>query len=222
MKVAFLAYRSWSKAVAPAVKNHPAVTAFEMWETLPEETSEAWNDIDLLITCGWSSELGPIANRILTIGVHCAELDRYSYGTPLQLQILDGIRRTKHRIFRFTHDTDSTRAHTHDRSFSHETYLDLTGNMDDIFEQLTVTSKLLFRWFLDDYPNIEWKQWPAETEVRKARVESDSKLTKENLQQMTCEQLYDFIRCLGEPYPNAYLEDQTGKLFFKQVDFKKK
>jgi hypothetical protein len=159
---------------------------------------------------------------VLAIGVHCAELDRYSYGTPLQLQIIDGIRRTKHRVFRFTWNPESTRAHTHDRSYSHETYIDLSGDIEDIFEQLTVTSKLLFRWFLDDYPNITWQHWPEETLVRPPRMEKDSRLEKSDFQALNCEKLYDIMRCLADPYPNAFIEDATGKLFFKQVDFKRK
>ena len=52
------------------------------------------SEFDLLITCGWSDELNGVADEILSIGVHCASLDRYSYGTPIQLQIIDGIKFT--------------------------------------------------------------------------------------------------------------------------------
>jgi len=41
--------------------------------------------------------------------------------------------------------------HTHNRLFSHEVDLDLTGNMVDILEQMTVTSKALFILYLNDY-----------------------------------------------------------------------
>ncbi|GIR96778.1 hypothetical protein CM15mP99_4130 [bacterium] len=44
---------------------------------------------DLLVTLGWSDELGEkIASDILAIGLHCAELDRYSYGTPISFKLL--------------------------------------------------------------------------------------------------------------------------------------
>jgi len=178
---------------------------------------------DLLITCGWSQELGEeVTGKIEAIGVHCAELDRYSYGTPIQLQIIDGITRSKHRIFSFTYDKSSARAHTHNRLYSHEVDLDYSGNMEDILEQLTVTSKVLFIRYLDDYPEIEWKQWPAEDIVRPARRPADSILSKEDVARMDTEQLYNFFRCLEDPYPNGAIEDDKGTLYIQKVMYKKK
>ena len=159
MKVIFLAYRQWSLNVFPAIVKHPKVSECVLCKTHEELLALDLSKYDLLITCGWSQELGEeVTGKIEAIGVHCAELDRYSYGTPIQLQIIDGITRSKHRIFSFTYDKSSARAHTHNRLYSHEVDLDYSGNMEDILEQLTVTSKVLFIRYLDDYPEIEWKQ----------------------------------------------------------------
>ena len=222
MKVIFLAYRKWSLDVYPTVAKHPSVSEIVLCKTQEELLSLSIADYDLIVSCGWSEELGPeIVKQIEAIGVHCAELDRYSYGTPIQLQIIDGITRSKHRIFSFTYDENSSRAHTHNRLFSHEVDLDLTGNMEDILEQMTVTSKALFNMYLNDYPNIEWRKWPAEEIVRPKRKPEDSKLTKEQLLKMNTEELYNFFRCLESPYPNGYIEDEFGKLYVKLVEFKK-
>lgn len=222
MKVIFLAYRDWSLKVYPSVKKHPKVSEIVLCKSHDELMNLKLENYDLIVSCGWSEELGKeITEKIKTIGVHCAELDRYSYGTPLQLQIIDGITRSKHRIFSFTFDEQSKRAHTHNRMYSHEVDLDLSGNMEDIMEQLTVTSKVLFTRYLDDYPKITWNKWPSEDIVREKRKPEDSRLTKEQLLQMNTEQMYNFFRCLEEPYPNGYIEDETGKLFIKHVEFKK-
>jgi hypothetical protein len=37
--------------------------------------------------------------------------------------------------------------------------------------------------------------------------------------QMTCRQLWDFIRCREDPYPNAFFEDETGRLVITRVEF---
>lgn len=163
-----------------------------------------------------------IFKAVEAIGVYCAELNRYSYGTPLQLQIIDGITKSKHRVFSFTYDEDSTRAHTHNRLYSHEVDLDLTGNMEDVLEQMAVTSKALFNMYLNDYPHIQWQEWPKESIVRPKRKPEDSKLTKEHLLSMTTEEMYNFLRCLEDPYPNGYIEDEKGKLFIQKVNFKLK
>ncbi len=222
MKIIFLAYRKWALDVYPTVAKHPKVSDIVMCETQEELMRLPLSDYDLIVSCGWSAELGQeIVKQVEAIGVHCAELDRYSYGTPLQLQIIDGITKTKHRVFSFTYDEDSTRAHTHNRLFSHEVDLDLTGNMDDILEQMTVTSKALFNMYLNDYPHIKWYEWPKEDIVRHKRKPEDSKLTKEQLISMTTEEMYNFFRCLEYPYPNGYIEDENGKIFIEKVSFKK-
>lgn len=223
MKVIFLAYRDWALKVYPSVKKHPKVHEIVFCKTQEELLKINIDKYDLIISCGWSDELGKeITEKIEAIGVHCAELDRYSYGTPIQLQIIDGITKSKHRVFSFTYDENSNRAHTHNRLFSHEVDLDLTGNMEDILEQMTVTSKALFNMFLNDYPNIQWKKWIAEDIVRPKRKPEDSKLTKDQLIKMTTEELYNFFRCLEAPYPNGYIEDEKGYLIIEKVKFKSK
>ena len=222
MKIIYLAYRDWALAAYPAVRKHPKVSTCVLCKTQDELLKLKLQDYDLIVSCGWSDELGPeVTGQIEAMGVHCAELDRYSYGTPLQLQIMDGITRSKHRTFSFTYDPNSSRAHTHNRLYSHEVDLDLSGNMEDILEQMTATSKVLFTRFLDDYPNIEWKQWPAETIVRPKRQPPDSILTKKKLLEMDTEQLYNFFRSLEDPYPNGCIEDEKGRLFIKKVEYKK-
>lgn len=223
MKIIFLAYRDWSLDVFPSIEKHPKVSQIILCKTHDELSKLDLTEYDLIISCGWSEELGEdITSKIFAIGVHCAELDRYSYGTPIQLQIIDGITRSKHRIFNFTFDKESKRAHTHNTQFSHEVDLDLSGNMEDILEQMTVTSKVLFTRYLDDYPNITWTNWEEENIIREKRTPNESGLTKEKLLLMSTKELYDFFRCLEDPYPNGYIEDEFGKLYIKKVMFKSK
>lgn len=223
MKVIFWAYRQWGIDVYPTIVKHPRVEESVLCKTREDVLQLILENYDLLLTCGLSEEIGEeIAKRIKAIGVHCAELDRYSYGTPIQLQILDGIRYTKHRIFSFTYEKDSKRAHTHNRQYANEVTLDLSGNMSDILAQMTSTSKVLFNQFLDDYPYNNWTTWPAEEIIRKKRVPSDSSISKEDLLKMDTEQMYNFFRCLEDPYPNGYIEDEKGCLYIERVKYKKK
>ena len=223
MKVIFLAYREWAQKVFPTINNHPNVNEVAYCTNQDQLDKLNINEFDLLISVGWSEELGKeLTAKIECIGVHCAELDRYSYGSPIQLQIIDGINFTKHRIFSFTYDEESPRAHTHNRLYSHEVDLDLSGGMNDILEQMTVTSKVLFNMYLNDYPNISWKEWPEEELVRAKRNPIDSKLTKDDLVKMNTKELYNFFRCLEAPYPNGYIEDQEGILYNEKTMFKNK
>ena len=223
MRVIFLAHRKWAINVFKTIKKNPILTEIVFCESSMELEKIDLKKFNVLLTCGTSSKLSKkILEEIETIGVHCAELDRYSYGSPIQNQILDGINFTKHRIFKLSYDENSIRSHAHDRLFSHEVELDLSGNMDDIFSQLTSTSIILFNKYLNDFPKISWTEWPKEEIIRKRRVPSDSKLFKEQMLNMSTKELYDFFRCLEAPYPNGYIEDEIGSLYINKVSFKKK
>jgi methionyl-tRNA formyltransferase len=222
-KIIFLANVNWALKVIPSLRKHPKIEILKCLDNLGDLRKVNLNEYNFLITCGWSEKIeNDILNEIHTIGVHCAELDRYSYGSPIQLQIIDGILITKHRVFLLESSLNSKRSHAHNRLFSHEVDLDLTGNMDDILEQMTVTSKALFNMYLNDYPNIVWREWPAEDLIRPKRKQEDSRLTKEQFLKMNTEELYNFFRCLEEPYPNGYLEDELGRLYIQKVIYKKK
>lgn len=224
MKVIILAIREWAKKVYPSVKNHPKIlksTFCSSYEDLYELDIE---DYDLLVTIGLSEKIKfNIYDKITTIGLHCAELDRYSYGSPIQNQIIDGILKTKHRIFKLTSGGEtSKRSHAHTREFSFEIDLYLHGSIEEVFDQLTYTSIPLLNSYFDSYPNIIWKQWPEEKIVRERRTIDDSKFTMDQFSKMTTKDLYNFIRCLADPYPNFCIEDEEGILFLKGADFKKK
>lgn len=218
MKILFLAYRDWAIEVYPNVVKHPRVKRVVLCKSTREMLLELEKDTyDMILLCGWSEEpVKEVVERIPTFTAHCAADDIYSPGTPLQNQINDGIRFTKHRLVRVGYPELSL------RQYSHEVDLDISGNTEDIFLQLKASCIMLFNMFLYDYPNMQWRVWPTAQEQRKKRTPSDSKLTKDDFSHLNTKQLYDFMRGLEAPYPNAYLEDDIGQLFFSKVFFKEK
>ena len=224
MKVVVCAYRDWARRVVPAIRKHPRVHELvhvtsneQLW---PEISTSASRRPDLVLFCGWSS---PPPEHFVNSGVpmvseHPATSDRYSPGTPLQNQILDGLAYTKHRIVKVGFPELAP------RQWSHEVDMGLGGNMDDILFQMEATSVLLFNQFLDAYPAIVWKEWPElpiDQQVPR-RVPDQSRLAKNEFESLSTKQLYDRIRCLEDPYPNAYIEDAHGRLYFQRVLFKAK
>lgn len=218
MKILFLAYRQWALEVLPAVRKHPRVRHVTLCKTTAEMLSELpKDDYDMVLFCGWSEEpVREVVERIPTFTAHCAADDRYSPGTPLQNQINDGLRFTKHRLVRVGYPELSL------RQYSHEVDLDISGSTEDIFLQLKATCIMLFNMFLYDYPTVEWKVWPAANSLAQKRTPADSMLRRADFGTMNTRQLYDFMRGLEAPYPNAFLEDETGRLYFEKVSFKQK
>lgn len=225
-----LSYREWAAPVVEAIKRHPNVGNVETFDNT-EEYVMALEDAllqrvgrkrpkpDLILYVGWSDEpVKKLVKQVLHVGVHCAESDVYSGGTPLQNQIIDGIRSTKHRIFKVGHPELS------ERLWSHQVELGLWGNMSNVLQQMTSTSITLFNAFLDEWPDVEWKTWPAvdPKQMRFRRTKDQSILTKDHVAEMTTMELYNFFRCLEAPYPNGCIEDEYGTLYIEKVRFKSK
>lgn len=221
MKVIFCGYRSWAIKAFEVLKNNPKVQDFIIVNDESALLECDHSQFDLLLTLGWSWELPEqVLQEIPAFGLHCAELDRYSYGTPIQNQIIDGLTVTKHRVFPFLSASGSKRAHTHTREFSHEVDLSLHGRLSDVFEQLSSTAVHLYSVFLEDYPDLTFKKWPEEDVVCPPRIPEQSKISKNELSRLSALELYNLIRCLADPYPNLQIEDETGTLYFKDVGFK--
>lgn len=224
MRVIFVAYREWALKVYPFIKNHPKIDQMVLCKTYAELYNLDITKYDLLVTVGLSEKIeNEIYDKIETIGLHCAELDRYSYGSPIQSQIIDGIIKTKHRIFRLTSGGEkSARSHAHTREYSDEMDLFLHGGISQIFDQLTYTSIPLINSYIDKFPNNEWKKWPVENVVRHRRGPEDSMFSMTKFATLNTRQLYNLVRCLEDPYPNLCIEDDEGFLYIKSAIFKAK
>ena len=222
MKVIFLGYRDWAIDAFKELKNKKIKKKIIINNKKKLRAFDL-SKYDLLITLGWSSNLNKkILNNIETIGLHCAKRDRYSYGSPIQNQIIDGLESTKHRVFPFRENKNLNRIHVTTREYSHEVTLSLKGNINKIFENLKKTSIVLINKYLNQYPNIKYKKWSKEKIIRKKRLPKDSLITTNDLKKKNLRSIYNKIRCLGDPYPNAYFEDKSGVLLLKQVRFEKK
>jgi hypothetical protein len=183
MKIIILAFRDWSTKVYEPISRHISVEKSVLCKHEDDLNSLALEEYDLLITIGLSNRLDEaIYSKIFTIGLHCAQLDRYSNGSPIQNQIIDNLLKTKHRIFPFKTISDNEESkvlnQVDSRQYSHEVDLYLHGNLNDIFNQLTYTSITLLNLFLDDYPDITWKKWPFEIEKKLKRNPEDSLMNK--------------------------------------------
>jgi hypothetical protein len=138
----------------------------------------------------------------------------------LQNQILDRLRTTKHRIVKVGYPELSL------RQWSHEVDMSLEGHMDEVLARMRDTSIELFDAFLRDYPKVTWKEWPAVEPRMQAKRRSPhmSDITHlmsgpDHKLSFKARDMYDRIRCLEAPYPNAFVEDDTGRLYFERIRF---
>jgi hypothetical protein len=222
IRVIFAAYRDWALDVLPSIESHPNVShvrhvkSISELEDFVENTKDHY---DMVMLCGWSWQVSKdLLSKILVVSEHPAYLDEYSLGTPLQGQIIDGITRTKHRVVKIGYPELGDRLYSKD----HEVDMNLTGNMDDILGEMASTAKTIYTRFLDDFPNISWSQWEKSDSYRSPRKPVDSRITFDEIARIGTAKLYDKIRMLESPYPNAFIEDEDGILYFNRVSYKRK
>ncbi len=222
MKIVFLAYRNWALDVVQQISNENSQDhIFETLtspEALREYVRESLDPATIFVAIGWSWIIeAEITNRFLCLGLHPSDLPSYRGGSPIQHQIIDGITLTKCSLFRIAEKLDSG-------EIWGKSDLSLNGDsMDDVFQNIKTASVNLLTSFIKSYPNINTEsQNLSEGNYVKRRKPEESQLLLEDLDFSDITALYNKIRCLTAPYPNAYIEDKKGnRLYFEKVHFTK-
>lgn len=146
-----------------------------------------------------------IVKNFKCVCFHEAPLPKFRGGSPIQNQILKRKTRTKTTAFIMNEKIDAG-------NIILQKDLSLEGSLQEIFS----------RMYKNDYSMIlkiingkykERKQSGTPT-MYKRRKPSDSELKNLN---HTKKFLYDFIRMLDDPYPNAYMKIGKKKLIFKKA-----
>ncbi|MBI3446831.1 MAG: hypothetical protein HY055_16065 [Magnetospirillum sp.] len=170
---------------------------------------------DAIILVGWSWILpNSVLERSEVIGIHPSDLPSYAGGSPIQHQVIDGIENGAVTLFRITPALDA--GPVIDRE-----PISLAGHLSDILAAIESASVVVLRRVLAG----AWPLGPGTAQPegrpppRRRLTPQDSRLTPEQVAGMTCLQLWNAIRCREDPYPNVYLEDETGRLVIRQVEF---
>lgn len=222
MNVVFLAYRDWALQVARQIStafaaHHQFITLNSPVELLEHVKAVGGKDT-IFIAVGWSWLIEPaIVNKFLCLGVHPSDLPEYRGGSPIQNQIVDGIVSTKCSLFRIAERLDAG-------EIWGKCDLSLVGDsMEEILGHVGAASIKLIESFLAQYPNISPQpQDLSQGKLIKRRKPEESRLLPSDFDDADIKPLYNKIRCLTEPYPNAYLEDASGnRIYFERIRFER-
>lgn len=140
------------------------------------------------------------------VGFHAANLPDYRGGSPLQHQILDGLTDTKLSCFRMTADMDGG-------DILSQMDLSLKGTIGEIWQRIAelipyLVARLLSGSFTETPQPLGGFSRKRRT-PRESRVEFDTTLPF----------LYDMMRALDHPYPNAYTLIGNKRLLFSKPAF---
>lgn len=221
MRVCFLAYRDWALRAIDAISYERNIDIVDVIRSEDEYKNKvlSYTDgyVDCIVLVGWSWIIkDETLQRFLCVGMHPSDLPKYRGGSPIQHQIINGVEKTKISLMTISPDG----VDVGDIWMKEE--WDLSGQtMPQILESLSASTEKLLRSFFGSFGEITpVKQDLSEGSYYKRRKPEESRVTWNELSQMSLKEAYNLVRALGDPYPNIYIEDEEGnKLLFKEVEY---
>ena len=146
-----------------------------------------------------------IINNFQCVCFHESNLPKFRGGSPIQNQIIRGIKKTKTTAFLMSKGID-----TGDIILQKD--LSLEGSLEDIFSEMKKNDYEMITKIIQG--KFKRKKQTGKPTNYKRRKPEESEL--KNLD-YSKEYLYNFIRMLSDPYPNAFLKIGKRKIIFKSV-----
>lgn len=213
MKVVCVAYRQW------AIDIYDKISINSTHDFLIFRTKEEYDvkeiiefEPDYILYYGWSWFIpNQIIDSFKCIMLHPSPLPKYRGGSPLQNQIINGETKSAVTLFFMNKLLD-----TGDIILQKE--LSLEGHLSEIFCRITrVGIELTEKFLRGDYQL--YKQKEKEATYCNRRKPDESEITLNELEKKNGTYLFNKIRMLEDPYPNAYIKTSDGKrLILKHVE----
>lgn len=205
MRIACVGYRDWALNIydrLAASTDH----VFLIFRSEAQFKVDALDDFkpDLVLFYGWSWIIpADLLERHACLMLHPSPLPRYRGGSPIQNQIIAGESSSKVSLFVMTDELDAG-------DLVGQQDLSLAGTLDDIFKRMEEAGVELTLRLLEHGLQRVRQDHSAAT-FCKRRTPSDSEITPDELATKPAEYLYNKIRMLADPYPNAYILTADGK-----------
>lgn len=201
MNVAFFGYREW---------------AYKIFQNLVKIKSPLWkftdvSKADVVLYYGWSWMIPKeMYDSKLCLILHTSPLPKYRGGSPLQNQIINGEKMSAATILKVAKEVDTGEIYA-------QSQFSLEGTLKDIFERIVEVGT---RDTIDVLNNLAQntakplKQIEYKATYFNRRKPEESEITLRDIKHKTAKELYNFIRALADPYPNAYIVCKDGKKLY--------
>lgn len=150
-----------------------------------------------------------IINNYSCICFHESDLPKFRGGSPIQNQIINGIKKTKTTAFLMDDGLDTG-------DILLKKPLSLDGSVNEIFDRMITNDYKMIVDIINKKYTIK-RQYGTST-VFKRRKPKESELEHLNHSNLY---LYNFVRMLEDPYPNAFIKIGKKKIIFKSIKMKK-
>ena len=193
------AYRDWALGIYNQIKGINC----KLINSRDQLNNIKFNNDDVIFFIGWSWMVKDyIINNNRCICLHPSPLPKYRGGSPIQHQIINGEKDSAVTFFIMNDKLDAGEI-LYQEKFS------LEGELSDIFNRIiSIGSKGLLTLLHTEVKPI--KQDELKATYYKRRKPEESEITIDEIKNKPTEYLYNKIRMLNDPYPNAYIKCKDG------------
>lgn len=205
MRIACVGYREWALNIYDALASNTDHT-YLIFRSKSQYNEDALRDFnpDFILFYGWSWHVSEkLLQDYTCLMLHPSPLPKYRGGSPIQNQIIAGEKISKVSVFIMNGEIDAG-------DLVGQEDISLEGKLESIFKQIEDVGLRLTLQIIMDGLNPE-PQNHSNATYFKRRNKADSEITLDELTGCTAEFLFNKIRMLADPYPNAYIKTNDGK-----------
>ena len=205
MKYVICAYRDYGIKLYHSLKKKFDFTLITSKNELTYNKIKKLNPT-LIFFPDWSWKVpDKIVSNYTCVCFHEAPLPKFRGGSPIQNQIIRGITKTKTTAFIMNSKIDAG-------DILLQNNLSLEGSIEEIFSRMYKNDfSMILKIIRGDYKR---RKQTGKSTTFSRRKPKDSKLKDLNVSK---KYLYNFIRMLESPYPNAYIQIGKRKIIFKKA-----
>jgi len=211
MNYLYCAYREWSLELYQKLsKKHQNMILLKSPKKLTLQYIKKINP-KIIFFPDWSWIIPKeIIEKYDCVCFHESNLPKFRGGSPIQNQIIRGIKKTKTTAFLMNEKLDAG-------DILLQKPLSLEGSLSDIFLRMQKNDYEMISKIIQGKYKIKKQKGNPTTFKRRKPEESELK----NLD-YSKSYLYNFIRMLEDPYPNAFIKIGKHKIIFKSAKLKNK
>ncbi len=204
----FCAYRDWAILLyQKLVKKHKDLILLDNPKKLTVTYLKKIKP-SLIFFPDWSWIIsGDIIKNYQCICFHESNLPKFRGGSPIQNQIIRGMKKTKTTAFIMNEKLDGG-------DILLQKDLSLDGTLDEIFSRMIENDYFLINRIIEG--KFRRRKQTGKSTTFKRRKPEESELETLDYSK---KYIYNFIRMLADPYPNAYIKFGKKKIVFKDAKY---
>ena len=218
MKILCCTYRDWANKIYHSLEQKFTDKTFIKINSMDFDYGHIETiKPDLILWYGWSKIIpNTLLKKYYSVMLHPSPLPLYRGGSPIQNQIINGEEVSAVTLFKMNEGIDTG-------DIISQVPLSLKGDLEEIFARITDLGINQTRKMILDFPNLKLKkQNNCISSLFKRRTPSQSEITFEELSRSNAKDIYNKIRALQDPYPNAFLRFKDGsKLYLTKSYYEK-